>query len=370
MSVFTTQRQDPNKKLDEMIALNKSRREKRNSILESIKADAKAADEKKKLDEVDKKEEEKKVTESAINNLTNRRTESRKNQSLVALENRLLKKGFETTYNSVLFEMAYKGMWIDDNAMTTDNIHSMFETFMDIKNDLDKTFQNPVNESVLITNLKNDVMSVVKKAVNRIVTEARDCKSASSCEDLDSIDFNLNKEEDDELTDLTKLTSDQIGELVKNKVLAVVQDEEKSGKAKADMFEEMDKAIKDASSDTPEDDESSDDADTSDTDTEDTSDESEPTVKESFTASANRAIRNRFNRGTRSTLFESIMMFNNKNLHDQAVSEGVNPSKENIANATLLSSIVHYTILETFNTLKLYDLSNPMNAEKVMNLYK
>ena len=60
MSVFTTQRQDPNKKLDEMIALNNSRREKRNSILESIKADAKAADEKKKLDEVDKMEEEKK----------------------------------------------------------------------------------------------------------------------------------------------------------------------------------------------------------------------------------------------------------------------------------------------------------------------
>ena len=116
MSVFTTQRQDPNKKLDEMIALNNSRREKRNSILESIKADAKAADEKKKLDEVDKMEEEKKVTESAINNLTNRRTESRKNQSLVALENRLLKKGFETTYNSVLFEMAYKGMWIDNDA--------------------------------------------------------------------------------------------------------------------------------------------------------------------------------------------------------------------------------------------------------------
>lgn len=365
MSVFTTQRQDPNKKLDEMIALTNSRREKRNSILESIKADAKAADEKKKLDEVDKIEEEKKVTESAINNLTNRRTESRKNQSLVALENRLLKKGFETTYNSVLFEMAYKGMWIDDNAMTTDNIHSMFETFMDIKNDLDKTFPNPVNESVLITNLKNDVMSVVKKAVNRIVTEAKDCKSASSCEDLDSIDFNLNKEEDDELTDLTKLTSDQIGELVKNKVLAVVQDEEKSGKAKADMFEEMDKAIKDASSDTPEDNESSDD-----TSTENNSDESEPTVKESFTASANRAIRNRFNRGTRSTLFESIMMFNNKNLHDQAVSEGVSATRENIANATLLSSIVHYTILETFNTLKLYDLSNPMNAEKVMNLYK
>ena len=366
MSVFTTQRQDPNKKLDEMIALNNSRREKRNSILESIKADAKAADEKKKLDEVDKMEEEKKVTESAINNLTNRRTESRKNQSLVALENRLLKKGFETTYNSVLFEMAYKGMWIDNDAMTTDNIHSMFETFMDIKNDLDKTFPNPVNESILITNLKNDVMSVVKKAVNRIITEAKDCKSASSCEDLDSIDFNLNKEEDDELTDLTKLTSDQIGELIKNKVLAVVQDEEKSGKAKADMFEEMDKAIKDASSDTPTDG-SSEDTDTSETDT---SDESEPTVKESFTASANRAIRNRFNRGTRSTLFESIMMFNNKNLHDQAVSEGVNATRENIANATLLSSIVHYTILETFNTLKLYDLSDPMNAEKVMNLYK
>ena len=366
MSVFTTQRQDPNKKLDEMIALNNSRREKRNSILESIKADEKAADEKKKLDEVDKMEEEKKVTESAINNLMNRRTESRKNQSLVALENRLLKKGFETTYNSVLFEMAYKGMWIDNDAMTTNNIHSMFETFMDIKNDLDKTFPNPVNESILITNLKNDVMSVVKKAVNRIITEAKDCKSASSCEDLDSIDFNLNKEEDDELTDLTKLTSDQIGELIKNKVLAVVQDEEKSGKAKADMFEEMDKAIKDASSDTPTDG-SSEDTDASKTDT---SDESEPTVKESFTASANRAIRNRFNRGTRSTLFESIMMFNNKNLHDQAVSEGVNATRENIANATLLSSIVHYTILETFNTLKLYDLSNPMNAEKVMNLYK
>lgn len=366
MSVFTTQRQDPNKKLDEMIALNNSRREKRNSILESIKADAKAANEKKKLDEVDKKEEEKKVTESTINNLTNRRTESRKNQSLVALENRLLKKGFETAYNSVIFEMAYKGMWIDNDVMTTDNIHSMFETFMDIKNDLDKTFPNPVNESILITNLKNDVMSVVKKAVNRIITEAKDCKSASSCEDLDSIDFNLNKEEDDELTDLTKLTSDQIGELVKNKVLAVVQDEEKSGKAKADMFEEMDKAIKDASSDTPTDG-SSEDTDASETDT---SDESEPTVKESFTASANRAIRNRFNRGTRSTLFESIMMFNNKNLHDQAVSEGVNATRENIANATLLSSIVHYTILETFNTLKLYDLSDPMNAEKVMNLYK
>ena len=370
MSAFNTKRQNPDEKLDNIIALANSRREKRNSILEIIKADEKAAEDKKKLDKIDKKEEEKKITESAINELTGRRNEARKNQALIALENRLLKSGFESTYNGVLFEMAYKGMWIDDEAMTSDNIHSMYETFLDIKNDLNKTFPNTVTESVLITNLKNDVMSVVKKAVNRIVTEAKDCKGATSCEELDEIQFNLNKEEDDELTDLTKLTSDQIGELVKNKVLAVVQDEEKSGKAKADMFEEMDKAIKDATTDETED--STDDSETSTEEPEEntTDEDSEPTVKESFTASANRAIRNRFNRGTRSTLFESIMMFNNKNLHEQAVSEGVQASRENIMNATLLSSVVHYTILETFNTLKLYDLSNPMNAEKVMNLYK
>lgn len=368
MSAFNTKRQDPNEKLETMISLANSRREKRNSILESIKADEKAAEDKKKLDDIDKQEEEKKVTESIINDLTNRRSEVRKNQALVALENRLLKSGFESTYNGILFEMAYKSIWIDDSIKTSDTIHSMYETFLDIKNELDKTFPNAVTESTLITNLKNDVMSVVKKAVNRIVTEAKDCKSASSCEDLDSIEFNLNKEEDDELSDLTSLTSDQIGELVKNKVLAVVQDEEKSGKAKADMFEEMDKIIKDASDDESKD--TTDDTSTEEPEEDTTDEDSEPTVKESFNASANRAIRNRFNRGTRSTLFESIMMFNNKNLHEQAVSEGVYASKENMSNATLLSSVVHYTILETFNTLKLYDLANPMNAEKVMNLYK
>ena len=368
MSAFNTKRQNPNEKLENMISLANSRREKRNSILESIKADEKAAEDKKKLDEIDKKEEEKKVTESVINELTGRRNESRKNQALIALENRLLKSGFESTYNSILFEMAYKGMWIDDSIKTSDTIHSMYETFLDIKTELDKTFPNAVTESTLITNLKNDVMSVVKKAVNRIVTEARDCKGATSCEELDEIEFNLNKEEDDELTDLTSLTSDQIGELVKNKVLAVVQDEEKSGKAKADMFEEMDKIIKDTSTNEP--DTTEDETSTEEPEEDTTNEDSEPTVKESFNASASRAIRNRFNRSTRSTLFESIMMFNNKNLHEQAVSEGVHASKESISNATLLSSVVHYTILETFNTLRLYDLANPMNAEKVMNLYK
>jgi hypothetical protein len=355
MSVFTTVRSNPNDKLDELKKLHATRKDKYNKILENTQADKEAKATKDILDAADKKQEQLDKNKEVVNDVIDRRTNARKNEITSTMESNLTKKGFEILFNQAIFEMAHRALWIDDEVKNKpENIRSMYETFLDVKSNLDKTIGVATTETTLISNLKSDIMEVVKEASARIVAEAKGCKSSSSCEDLDSIDFNLSAEEDEKLSNMVNLTSDQISELVRDKVLAVVKDEKQNGKAKAEMFDKINDELKAAETTPVEGDES----------------EAEPTVKESFDASRTRAIRTRFNRGSRSSLFESIMMYNTKFVNEATVKENVSVSEDINAAVTLTNTILHYTILETFNTLKLYDMSNPINASKLIDMYK
>lgn len=353
MSVFTTVRTNPNAKLEELKKLHNTRKDRYNKILESTQADKEAKATKDMLDAEDKKQELQDENKRIVDEKISRRTTARKNEITSTMESNLIKKGFDILYSQAIFEMAHRALWIDDEVKNKpENIRAMYETFLDIKSKLENTISAPATETTLISNLKTDIMEVVKEASARIVAEAKECKNASSCEELDSIDFNLNSEEDDKLSNMVDLTSDQISELVRDKVLTVVKDERENGKAKAEMFDKINSELTEEPTDGTE------------------TPEEEPTVKESFDASRNRAIRTRFNRGSRSSLFESIMMYNNKFISETAVKEGLSVSDNINATVTLTNTILHYTILETFNTLKLYDMSNPINASKLIDMYR
>ena len=352
MSAFETQRPvDPNKKLNDSINLLRNRKANRTALLEALKEDLKTAETKKQLDDMDKEESEKAVQESVVNDYTVRRTNAMKDQTVFALEHRLVKEGCKQVFDTVIFEMAFNALWIDDSVKRTpENIKAMFETFVEIKESIEKTVPS-CEDTHFIKELRAVVTETVNRAAQRIANEAKEDKKFKNVNELDSIKFELTDDEDKEMTDkLADLGSEEIIQLVKDKVLSVVQDEQKAGKEKSEMFKEMDDALKDDESIDGEDD--------------------SPVAKESYDALANRGLRRRMNRGNYSTIFESIMVFNNKDIDHKIVEEGVDATSGATANAVLMNSILHYTVLETLNTLKMYDLSNPINASKVIDMYK
>lgn len=364
MSVFNTKRPNPNGELDKLRKMSNTRKRNRDLLLESMENEATAKAEKTKLDILDKEKDDEDKKTAVVDEIAGRRAKTRRNESIASLESRLIKEGFEALYNQVIFEMAYKALWVDDDVKQSSNIHAMFETFMEIKNNVERIL--PTNETILVTNLKESVMSIVKEAAHRIANEAKqDCCKDS--DEIDKIDFSITKDEDDKLSDLVNLTSDEISELVKEKVLTVVKDEQKAGLEKAEMFKEMDNALKDAKADAAEENNEGDEE-LPEGEIEKSTDNT--AAKESFSIDRMRTLRNRFNRGNRSTLFESIMMFNTKDMKEKAVQEGMEASRENLTSAVFINSLFHYTVLETLNTLKLYDMSTPTNVDKIMNMYK
>ena len=351
MSAFETQRPvDPNTKLNDSINLLRSRKANRTALLEALKEDLKTAETKKQLDDMDKEESEKAVKESVVSDYTVRRTNAMKDQTLFALEYKLVKDGYKQVFDTVIFEMAFNALWIDDSVKRTpENIKAMFETFVEIKENIEKVVPS-CEDTHFIKEMKAIVTETVNKAAQRIAIEAKDDKKFKNVDELDSIKFELTDDEDKEMTDkLADLGAEEIIQLVKDKVLSVVQDEQKAGKEKSEMFKEMDEALKDE---------------------EPAEGEESPVAKESYDALANRGLRRRMNRGNYSTIFESIMVYNNKDIDHKIVEEGVDASSGAKANAVLMNSILHYTVLETLNTLKMYDLSNPINASKVIDMYK
>ena len=351
MSAFETQRPvDPNTKLNDSINLLRSRKANRTALLEALKEDLKTAETKKQLDDMDKEESEKAVKESVVSDYTVRRTNAMKDQTLFALEHKLINDGYKQMFDTVIFEMAFNALWIDDSVKRTpENIKAMFETFVEIKENIEKVVPS-CEDTHFIKEMKAIVTETVNKAAQRIAIEAKDDKKFKNVDELDSIKFELTDDEDKEMTDkLADLGAEEIIQLVKDKVLSVVQDEQKAGKEKSEMFKEMDEALKDE---------------------EPAEGEDSPVAKESYDALANRGLRRRMNRGNYSTIFESIMVYNNKDIDHKIVEEGVDASGAAKANAVLMNSILHYTVLETLNTLKMYDLSNPINASKVIDMYK
>ena len=130
--------------------------------------------------------------------------------------------------------------------------------------------------------------------------------------------------------------------MVRDKVLSVVKDEKANGKKKAEMFDEIDKAVKEE-----DDDEDDEDEKTGET-------ESYQYSLESLIRTETKRALNRSNGGT---LFESIMMSNANKIRQEVLTEGMNIPMEEQMNATLIESVLEYTILELLETTGIYNFT-------------
>lgn len=251
------------------------RKSNRKALLENYNAKKLSDDRQSVLEATQAETEEKALTEEHIESIRDRRREERavKEASLNRLT--LLESAKKITMNKVLFEMVYDAYWLDDNVKR----ESIQETYNEYRNVLglvenvcggSKTKDGDKTE--FIKNVESVVEEACKKAVDRIIKEQKESGEPTK-------EFEFTSEEESYLDKkLSELGRDEIVDLVKKKVLTVVQDERKSGKEKAEMLKELDKTEDDQSS---EDESDSGDMDKSDDESDINSDENEEeTVEE------------------------------------------------------------------------------------------
>ena len=215
-------------------------------------------------------------------------------------------------------------------------------------------FEGILNPTIDFNLLSNDNFELMCKCImdvidNPIITEADE-------NDEISINFRMNADEINEVDrKMGELGTKELAKEIKKKVLKVVEDEKESGKVKAELFAELDDASKeeeeeggDTSTETPEEDSGEEGA--------------EEGATESLDELRLRLVRENANRKLNSmngsSVFESIMM---KSLNDidaeHPTMEGASLLESEKRNAALLQTVLEYTVLETLNTLKVYDFN-------------
>lgn len=161
------------------------------------------------------------------------------------LEQRLLKEGRRVLQNKVLFEMCYNACWVDEDvkASSVAEMYDAFNTVLDVVDGIAPECKTDMSISKFLSAVNLVIEETVQKAVGRIVYESKNNK------DCDSIKFDLIDEEEADMDEKIKeLGSDEIIDLVRDKVLTVVQDEKEAGKKKDEVIQ----AIKDGASESEE----------------------------------------------------------------------------------------------------------------------
>lgn len=343
MSIFETQRPvSATESLDKQIKLKNLRRKNLAAALEAKAEEEESSKLKKQLDDMDAQEEKKAATEGAMSLHRSRRENMLRNRALISLESDLVKKYSEEIFNQVVFEMVYNAFWLDDAVKENADIFAMYESFNAIKDIVSKVA--PVSETKFIVNAKEAVTEACKKAAKRFVNELDDSVDITN---IDKINFSLNDDENKDLDDnLVDLGKEEIEQLVRDKVLSVVQDERQASKDKQEFFKEVDDTL--ASMDAE-------------------AGEENGTTQESVMI-AKRNINNKIRRLSKGTLFESIMMSCTNDLQSQAVMEGLDTKGEAFATAVLTDAIYTYTVIETLNTMGMYKIDNT-NVRRLMNQF-
>lgn len=315
-----------------------------------------------------------------------RRVLENKNKALQMLESRLVKEGYNTCFNNVIFGMVYESFWADD-AVKESTVNQMYQTFTETLDLLESLGikQIPSNkQNQFMQNVAELVTEACKKSAERIAQEAECNKDSKTSDDIETISFAMTDGEMNELDDnLADLSPDEITTLVKNKVLQVVQDEKECGKKKSDAFKEIDdEKVKIETEYEDDDDEKEDETDDmdeekdKDDDTEDDMDDDkddEKDVKESlsYRKLVNAAKTRKMHKQVGSSLFESIMMNSTNNVRTrlEASMESSIPDKKDVMDAAFMESMLVYTILETVQTVGLYSFSRE-DITKLKNHYK
>ena len=361
MSVFDTPRKtfDIDDAVAKIVNAKRDRRANVRGLTEAAEAKVERDENMKKLEAIDAAVDAKREIESKLDNKREKAAKEALNRAKVNLEHRLRDAGKKELFNSVIFEMAFNACWVDDNVKRA-NVDSMYETFNVVIETLETngiTVDRTSDVTHFIANVHKVVNECGDKVAKRIAEDA--CDSNKTADELDEIDFSLNRGEMDEFTNsLADLGKEDIEELVRNKVLAVVQDEKSKGEEKAAEIDEI------KTSQTDEEDPS----DSDDVDVTKLSDE-EGSAQEAFNAIVNRNRMLKVHRRTGTSLFECMMMYNTNYLHKHASTMETKVSDRSIMDAALQETVVVYTMMETLNTLGLCEFNNT-NVKKLCDYYK
>lgn len=353
MSVFTSNRpENTDVALERISKLRSDRKNNLKAVTEEFHDEAEAKAKKELLDKQDKEIEEKELVESTLILASDRRLASIKKQKLALLEKKLVDDNKDELFNQVIFEMVYNAYWLDDAVKENTDINVLYEAYNNIKDTVSKVVAE--STTPFIDEVKNVIQSICEKSAARITKEVEEESELKSIEDLDKVNFNLSDIEEINLSDnLNELGKEDIEQLVKDKVLTVVQDEKQAGEQKQNMFKEIDDSVKAMTGDS--------------LPTDDTTGESG--TNESFIAGSTRNLRNRFRRGVNGTVFETLMIQSNKALSESIATEGLNVSKEAKASAVFTDTVFKYTVLETLHTVGLYKFEKA-SMESVINALK
>lgn len=154
--------------------------------------------------------------------------------------------GKEKLWNKAIFEIVYESLWVDDDVKASE-VRPMFETFCDtvsfIKSVVPDSFSR--GRTPIKTKLDAAINDTVQHAYDRteVLFEAACDQGTINDKVCDRLKFNLS---DDEEADFDKKLDDlgksEIVNLVKKKVIHVIQDEQKAADKKASIFQDLDDA--------------------------------------------------------------------------------------------------------------------------------
>jgi hypothetical protein len=256
--IFNTSRQlSVEERVRALAAQKANRASARTSLMEA----ATDAENKKKTEDelakIDSDHEKDVAKEQRLEKLQETTFAANRRHDMMALESRLFQEGRQVLWNKILFETVYEANWVDD-SVKQQIIQPMYETFESTMGFLKKTIPGAFtkNPTRLLEAMDTIVTETAKKAAKRITEEA----GADVGSQPDRIPFNINQDEEDEFDkSLADLSTDEIADKVKAKVLTVVQDEKKAARTKADTMKEIDDAKKDDDDDPDTDDGTSED---------------------------------------------------------------------------------------------------------------
>ena len=253
--IFNTSRQLSVEERVQALAAQKANRVSARASL--MEATTDAENKKKTEDElakIDSDHEKNAAKEQRLEKLQEATFAANRRHDMMALESRLFQEGRQVLWNKILFETVYAANWVDD-SVKQQIIQPMYETFESTMGFLKKTIPGAFtkNPTRLLEAMDAIVTETAKKAAKRITEEA----GADVGSQPERIPFNINQDEEDEFDkSLADLSTDEIADKVKAKVLTVVQDEKKASKSKADTMKEIDDAKKDDDDDSDSDDDS------------------------------------------------------------------------------------------------------------------
>lgn len=152
----------------------------------------------------------------------------------------LYKEGRVNLFKDIIFEMFSKALYLDPEVIVEhhDNLKALCDEYID-KNGgyiwLEKAIES--NHSPILISIKEACDKIAKEVCQRKIKTERECSDAT-----DLLNFSLNEEEEEKLNyEKGKIGIDDIADLVKSKVLTVIQDE----KAREEEEEELMNDIKD-----------------------------------------------------------------------------------------------------------------------------